>query len=112
MYVAKEADQNMVVLHVPVAGTTTSGSKNTRIELRQMKDAHAKAGFSLKGDPRRTLKTRITIQHLPVNWNSTSFVQIFNGGYSADKTVKSPQWWPLHRGHDPEVQVFMAETAQ
>jgi len=84
MYVAKDdAGDEMVVLHVPIAGTTTKGSDNPRVELRQM-DGSASAGFKLdNSDGVRTLTTTMSIEHVPENYKSTSFVQIFNGGYSA-----------------------------
>jgi hypothetical protein len=84
MYVTKDGSRDEVVaLHVPVVGTTTTGSDNPRIELRQM-DGTANAGFSLvNNDGVRTLKTTMSIQHVPKKYRSTSVVQIFNGGYSA-----------------------------
>ena len=43
-----DAGDEMVVLNVPVAGTTTAGSKNPRVELRQMRaNSNANAGFGL-----------------------------------------------------------------
>ena len=85
MYVADDADgDQMVVLYVPIAGTTTPGSKNPRVELRQMQSGtSSNAGFNLSNPGTNKLTTTQRVVHVPANYKSTSVVQVFNGGYSA-----------------------------
>jgi len=105
MYPAESNGNQMVVFHVPVAGTTTPGSKNTRIELRQMEfnNFRAMAGFSLKDGYQRTLRTTMSIVHAPQKYRSTSVVQIFNAGYSEDKDAPSPKY----KGGGPFIEVII-----
>lgn len=88
-----ESGTEMMVVYVPVSGTTTKGSENPRIEFAQMSvtwppqtgaPASAQvAGFSLQNhDGMRKLTTTQRIIHTPPEYSSTSVVQIFNRGSS------------------------------
>jgi len=82
-YASKDASKtDMVVLYNPVSGVTTPGSKNPRVELREMKSNKMKGGFNMQKG-KHTLNMSQRIMHLPKKKKSVCFVQLFDEGYGA-----------------------------
>merc|ERR1711988_34510 len=81
-YAAKDeasegAEEDMVVMYVPVSGLTTSGSINPRVEFREMKNG-ANGGWNVNlGTHKLSMEQKI--MHVPANKKSVAFVQIFDG---------------------------------
>lgn len=83
-YVAEDPEgEAAIAINTPTSGTTTSGSDNPRVELREMAGPSTNGGFKLmhSNGGMNSLEFQQRIMHVPPNYGSTCFAQVFNGGY-------------------------------
>lgn len=77
----------VVVFHVPTSGVSTSGSKNPRVELREMDATGGKGGWSLGST--KSMSTTQRFVRLPAVHKSVTFTQLFDGTFGAFVEVQT-----------------------